>query len=337
MIDREHELGVSRQAQLLCISRGAVYYQPRPVSQATLTVMHKIDRLHLAHPFMGARMLVRHLNAQGLTVGRCQVRTLMRRMGIKAMCPQANTSKPCPGHKVYPYLLRDVAITQANQVWALDTTYIPMAQGFVYLCAVMDVASRMVLAHKVSTTLEACHAVEIIEEAFNRYGIPQIVNTDQGSQFTAGEFTRAVLPRGCQLSMDGKGAWRDNVFVERLWRTVKYEEVYLHAYDTVTEARYRIAKFLADYNQERPHSSLTDDPRLVVTPDATYRALQKAQVPVSPVLPGLVDSTALQRVSEPACAAYVEASQIMPSLARKTKSTRRPRSSIGQGVSRATT
>ena len=256
MIDRDHVLSITRQAQLLNISRGTVYYLPQPVSPADLVLMRKIDELHLEHPFMGARMLRDQLLRQGFGVGRRHVRTLMLRMGIEALAPQPGTSKAAPGHKVYPYLLRNVAITRSNQVWALDTTYIPMARGFVYLTAVVDVASRKVLAHKVATTLEAVHAKEVIEQAFARYGVPEIVNTDQGSQFTAEEFTRVVLAAGCQLSMDGRGAWRDNVFVERLWRSVKYERVYLKVYDSVRAARADIADYLDWYNAQRSHSRL---------------------------------------------------------------------------------
>ncbi len=241
---------------MLKISRGTVYYPPQPVSPADLALMRRIDQLHLEHPFMGARMLRDQLDRQGIHVGRRRVRTLMLRMGIEALAPQPGTSKAAPGHKIYPYLLRNLAITQANQVWALDTTYIPMAKGFVYLIAVVDVASRRVLAHKVAISLEACHAREVIEQAFVRYGTPQIVNTDQGSQFTATEFTDVVLARGCKLSMDGRGAWRANVFVERLWRSVKYERVYLRAYDSVSAARADIADYFDWYNTDRPHSKL---------------------------------------------------------------------------------
>lgn len=256
MIDRDHKLSITRQAKLLDISRGTVYYLPRPVSPADLALMRKIDELHLEHPFMGARQLRDQLIRQGIQVGRRHVRTLMLRMGVEALAPQPGTSKAAPGHKIYPYLLRKLAITRANQVWALDTTYIAMARGFVYLTAVVDVASRKVLAHKVAITLEAVHAKEVIEQAFKRYGTPEIVNTDQGSQFTATEFTDIVLAQGCKLSMDGRGAWRDNVFVERLWRSVKYERVYLKAYDNVSAARADIADYLAWYNTHRPHSSL---------------------------------------------------------------------------------
>jgi putative transposase len=267
MIDRDHVLSITRQAQLLNISRGTVYYLPQPVSPADLVLMRKIDELHLEHPFMGARMLRDQLLRQGFGVGRRHVRTLMLRMGIEALAPQPGTSKAAPGHKVYPYLLRNVAITRSNQVWALDTTYIPMARGFVYLTAVVDVASRKVLAHKVATTLEAVHAKEVIEQAFARYGVPEIVNTDQGSQFTAEEFTRVVLAAGCQLSMDGRGAWRDNVFVERLWRSVKYERVYLKVYDSVRAARADIADYLDWYNAQRSHSRLDR-----LTPSEKYLA-----------------------------------------------------------------
>ena len=214
---------------------------------------------------MGARMLRDQLAREGIHVGRRHIRTLMLRMGIEALAPQPGTSKAAPGNKIYRYLLHKVAITRANQVWALDTTCIPMAKGFVYLTAVVDVASRRVLTHKVAITLEACHAREIMQEAFARYGTPEIVNTDQGSQFTAEEFTDVVLAKGCKLSMDGRGAWRDNVFVERVWRSVKYERVYLKACDSVSAARADIAEYMAWYNTGRPHSRLDR-----VTPEQAY-------------------------------------------------------------------
>ena len=266
MIDRAHRLPIARQAQLLGMSRGAVYYCARPTSAADLALMRRIDELHLEHPFMGARMLRRQLARADVHVGRRHIATLMRRMGIEALAPQPGTSKRQLGHKIYPYLLRKLVVGQSNHVWALDTTYIPMARGFVYLTAVVDVASRRVLAHK-AITLEACHAREVIEQAFARWGTPQIVNTDQGAQFTAEEFTEAVLTHGCQLSMDGRGAWRDNVFVERLWRSVKYERVYLKTYDSVSAARADIAEYIVWYNSGRAHSSLDH-----VTPDEHYFA-----------------------------------------------------------------
>ncbi len=265
MIDRDHKLSITRPASLLNISRGTVYYLPEPVSPADLVLMRKIDALHLEHPFMGARMLRDQLRMQGIHAGQRHIRTLMLRMGIAALAPQPGTSKAAPGHKIYPYLLRNLVINRANQVWALDTTYIPMTRGFVYLTAVVDVASRRVLAHKVAITLEAVHAREVIEQAFARYGAPEIVNTDQGSQFTGSSFIGVLDSHGIRISMDGKGCWRDNVFVERLWRSIKYEEVYLHAYDSVTAARTGITRYLAFYNTRRPHQSL--DGR---TPDTVY-------------------------------------------------------------------
>lgn len=268
MIDATHALPISRQAQLAGISRGSVYYVPKSVSAADLVLMRRLDELHLEHPFMGARMLRDQLNREGFDVGRKHVGTLMKRMGMAALYRKPGTSTKHPGHDVYPYLLRGLTINRANQVWALDTTYIPMAKGFVYLTAVMDWASRKVLASRVAITLEACHAVDVLHEAFTRHGTPEIVNTDQGSQFTAQAFVHAVKDRGCHLSMDGRGAWRDNVFVERLWKSVKYEQVYLHAYDSVTEARQSIMQYLDWYNRARPHSSLDRH-----TPDEAYAVM----------------------------------------------------------------
>jgi putative transposase len=267
MIDRAHALPVSRQVQLVGIARSSAYYQPHPVSETDLKLMRRLDELHLEFPFAGARMLVRLLKREGVQVGRKHVGTLMKRIGIEALYCKPNTSRRHAKHKIWPYLLRGMTINRANQVWALDTSYIPMARGFVYLTAVVDWASRKVLAHRVAITMEAMHAVEALEEALAKYGQPEIVNTDQGSQFTATDFTDAVLGRGIRLSMDGKGAWRDNVFVERVWRCVKYEEVYLKAYESVSHARRSIGDYLNLYNQKRPHSSLSDQ-----TPDEAYFA-----------------------------------------------------------------
>jgi putative transposase len=271
MIDRTHALPVSRQAKLVGIARSSVYYQARPVNDRDLMLMRRIDELHLEFPFAGARMLARLLRRDGHEVGRRHVGTLMKRMGVKALYCKPNPSRRNVQHKVWPYLLRDMRINRANQVWALDTTYIPMARGFVYLTAVVDWASRKVLAHRVAITLEAVHAVDALEEAFTRYGLPDIVNTDQGSQFTASAFTEAVQSRGIRLSMDGKGSWRDNVFVERVWRSIKYEEVYLKAYESVSQARQSIGAYIQLYNQRRPHSSLADQ-----TPDEAYFAMLPA-------------------------------------------------------------
>jgi len=265
MIDRDHDLPISRQAEALGVSRGSVYYKPRPVSPEDLTLMRRIDELHLERPFAGSRMLRDFLAREGVEVGRRHVATLMKCMGIEAIYRRRNTSKPAPGHKIYPYLLRGVKVERPNQVWACDITYIPMARGFVYLVAIVDWFTRRVLSHRVSITMEAGFCVEALEEALGKYGKPAIFNTDQGSQFTSEAFTRVLLDHKIAISMDGKGAWRDNVFVERLWRSVKYEEVYLKAYDTVADARSSLGRYLYFYNRHRPHSSL--DRR---TPDEAY-------------------------------------------------------------------
>ena len=242
MIDRTHDLPITRQAKSLNISRGSVYYLPRPVSAGDLAIMRRLDRLHLEFPFAGSRMLRGLLAAEGCKIGRRHVRTLMRRMGIEALYRRPRTTKPEPGHKVYPYLLRGVEITRPNQVWAMDITYIPMTRGFVYLAVVLDWASRRVLSWRLSITMEAAFCVETLEDAMAHHGKPEIFNTDQGSQFTGSAFTGVLANNGIAISMDGKGAWRDNVFVERLWRSVKYEEVYLRAYDNASEARASIGR-----------------------------------------------------------------------------------------------
>ena len=275
MIDRNDALPVSRQAKVLGISRGSVYYLPRPVSADDLTLMRQSDELHLDYPFAGSRMLQTFLVREGYNVGRLHVATLMKRMGIEAIYRRPTTSKPAPGHTVFPYLLRKLPVTRPNQVWGMDITDIPMARGFVYLAAVVDWFNRKVLAWKLSITLETEFCLEAVEEALARYGKPEIFNTDQGSQFTSIAFTGLLLKNEIKISMDGKGAWRDNVFVERLWRTIKYEEVYLWAYPSVAEARAAIGRYIDGfYNARRPHSSL--DRR---TPDEAYfTALQPIAV-----------------------------------------------------------
>ena len=267
MIDRSHALPIKRQAELVGISRGNVYYVPSAVSEAEQRLMRRIDALNLAYPFAGSRMLRDMLAREGLEVGRRHVGTLMRRMGIQALYRKPNTSKKHPGHKVYPYLLRGLTIDRANQVWATDITYIPMACGWVYLCAIVDWASRRVLAHRISISMDVGFCVEALEEALAKYGQPEIFNSDQGSQFTSEAFTEPLLARGVQISMDGRGAWRDNVFVERLWRSIKYEEVYLHAYESVGHAKAGIGRYIDFYNSRRPHSSLDKK-----TPDEFYFA-----------------------------------------------------------------
>ena len=265
MIDREHGLPVSTQAKVLNISRGSVYYLPKPVPERDLKLMRRINELHMDYPFAGARMMQGLLKQEGFSVGRKHTATLMKKMGIEALYRRPRTSKPGPGHKIYPYLLRQVKVTQANQAWAMDISYIPMAKGFVYLAAVIDWFTRRVLSWRVSINMETTFCVEALEEALEKHGAPAIFNTDQGSQFTAEAFTSALRERGILISMDGKGAWRDNVFVERLWRSVKYEEVYIKAYASVAEARDNLGRYFTFYNTRRPHQGL--DGR---TPDQAY-------------------------------------------------------------------
>ncbi len=256
MIDRGHDLPLARQAALLRLSRSSLYYAPRPVPAATLVIMHRIDALHLEHPFAGSRMLRDLLRGEGVAIGRVAVATLMRRMGLEALYRRPSTSKPAPGHKIYPYLLRGLVVDRPNQVWAMDITYLPMARGFVYLAAVVDWFSRRVLAWRLSITLETEFCLDAVNDALARHGKPEIFNTDQGSQFTSAAFTELLQTNAIAISMDGRGAWRDNVFVERLWRSIKYEEVYLRAYDSVSEARASLGRYLDFYNRRRPHSSL---------------------------------------------------------------------------------
>jgi putative transposase len=227
--------------------------------------MRRMDELHLDYPFAGSRMLRDLLALEGIKTGRLHVATLMKRMAIEAIYRKPNTSKPMPGHKIYPYLLRNLPVTKPDQVWATDITYVPMAHGFVYLVAVIDWFSRRVLSHRVSITMEAEFCIEALQEALAKHGKPEIFNSDQGSQFTSADFTSVLLKNGIAISMDGKGSWRDNVFIERLWRSVKWEEVYLRAYDTVSEARTSIGSYLSFYNSGRPHSSLNRQ-----TPDQVY-------------------------------------------------------------------
>ena len=267
MIDRTHSLPVTRQCQLLNLNRSTVYYPPKGVSDEDLKLMRLIDEIHLKRPFYGSRRIRDDLQDLGHPVNRKRVQRLMRQMGIMALYPKVNTSRPGKGHKIYPYLLKGLTIDRPNQVWATDLTYIPMARGFVYVVAIMDWYSRKVLAWRVSNSMDADPCVEALEEAISRYGTPDIFNTDQGSQFTSDAFTGVLKQAGIKISMDGKGRWVDNVFVERLWRSLKYEEVYLKAYDTVAEARLGIGNYFQFYNRERRHQSLDRQ-----TPDQVYEA-----------------------------------------------------------------
>jgi putative transposase len=265
MINAAHELSLTRQAELLDLSRSSLYYRPVSASEADLRLMRRIDELHLELPFLGSRMLRDLLVQEGFVVGRKHVATLMRKMGLEAIYRRTNTSRRHPRHPVFPYLLRGLVIDRPNQVWAADVTYIPMARGFVYLVAVIDWFSRRILSWRLSNSLTADFCVEALEEAIARYGRPEIFNTDQGSQFTATDFVSVLRHHQIRISMDGRGAWRDNVFVERLWRSIKYEEVYLHAYDSVSAATAGIARYATFYNTRRPHSSLDRQ-----TPDHVY-------------------------------------------------------------------
>ena len=265
MISREEKLSIQKQVRLLRLSRSSFYYRPRAISEVDLKLMRQIDELHLEYPFAGSRLLRDMLAQRGLQVGRKHVRTLMRRLAIEALYRRPNTSKPAPGHGIYPYLLRGLAITRPNQVWAMDISYIPMALGFVYLAAVIDWFSRRVLSWKLSNTMDVSFCLEALDEALAQYGKPEIFNTDQGSQFTSVAFTDRLKQEGIRISMDGKGRWADNVFVERFWRSLKYEHVYLHAYESVAAARNGIGGYIEFFNQQRPHSRLNRQ-----TPDQVY-------------------------------------------------------------------
>jgi putative transposase len=285
MIDRDHRLAVTRQAKLLGLSRASVYYTPQPIDEPELALMRRLDELHLELPFAGSRMLRDLLCSDGVTIGREHVRTLMRRIGITAIYQRPKTTQRHPAHPVFPYLLRTLAVTRPNHVWAADITYIPMARGFVYLVVIMDWASRKVLSWRLSSTLISDFCVAALEEALDRFGCPDIFNTDQGSQFTSTEFLNVLRRRQIQISMDGKGCWRDNVFVERLWRSVKYEEVYLHGYDTVSDVRAGLTRYFQFFNQRRPHRALARR-----TPNQVYFTALPELLTPSPRAVPLIDA-----------------------------------------------
>lgn len=265
MIDKEAQLPVAKQCRLLRVSRSSVYYQGAAVSDGELAIMRAIDEIHLARPFLGSRRLVDELENRGFTVNRKRVQRLMRRMGITASYPKPRTSKVAKGHTIYPYLLRGLEPTRPNQVWVADITYLPMARGFCYLVAIMDLYSRKILSWQLSNSLDPRFCVTALTEALARYSAPDIFNTDQGAQFTSQAFTGVLDQHGVRISMDGKGRWIDNVFIERFWRSLKYEEVYLYAYSDLNEARTGLTRYFGYYNGERRHSSLGKQ-----TPEAVY-------------------------------------------------------------------
>lgn len=265
MINKQHALPVTRQCRILDLSRSAFYYKPVRASEDELNIMSLIDEIHLRYPFYGSRRISDELLDNGFQVSRGRVSNLMKKMGIEALYRKPNLSKPHPGHRTYPYLLKGMAINRANQVWATDITYIPLSKGYVYLVAIMDWSSRKVLSWRLSNTLDTSFCLDALEEAVERYGRPEIFNSDQGSQFTSEAFTSKLKDYGIQISMDGRGRWRDNIFIERLWKSIKYEEVYLKAYDSITSARKELKEYLHFYNNQRRHQRLDKK-----TPEEVY-------------------------------------------------------------------
>ncbi|MGR5308312.1 IS3 family transposase [Vibrio mediterranei] len=264
------QLPIKRQCELLCIARSTAYYQPIGLSAEEIELRRMIDEIHLQYPFMGSRRIRNELAKKGHNVNRKRVVRLMRDMGIGAIYPKPRTTLANKAHKVYPYLLRDIEVTYPNQAWAIDITYIPMAKGFLYLVAIIDWYSRKVLSWRLSNTMDTSFCIEALEDALKHYGPPDIFNSDQGSQFTSTEFTQKLIEHGVRISMDGKGRWVDNVFIERLWRSLKYEEVYLKAYTTPREAELEIGDYMVFYNEERNHQGLND-----LTPDEAYFGRQR--------------------------------------------------------------
>jgi putative transposase len=274
LLDRDHgKLSVRRQCTLLSVARSGVYRSPRPANDDDLSLMRRIDELFTAWPFLGSRRMAAMLRAEGYGINRKHVQRLMRRMGIAALGPKPRTTKPAPGHKIFPYLLRGLAIDRPNQVWATDITYVPIGRGFLYLVAVIDWASRAVLAWRLSNTMDVSFCISALEEALTRFGKPEIFNTDQGSQFTSAAFTGTLAAAGIRISMDGRGRWMDNVFIERLWRSLKYEDIYLKGYADGREARDGIGAWIAFYNTRRPHQALANRTPMAVWRDGVTGAL----------------------------------------------------------------
>ena len=285
MIEKEHkEVSIVRQCELLSINRSSYYYLPVPESEENLKLMRLIDEQFLETPYYGARQMMRYLNRQGFAVCRTRVSRLMKKMGLRAIYQHPRTSDPHPDHKIYPYLLRDLAIVRPGQVWCTDITYIPMKKGFFYLVAIMDWYSRKVLSWRFSSSMDTSFCIEALQEAIEKYGAPEIFNTDQGSQFTSNDFTNVLVKTGIKISMDGRGRWMDNVFIERLWRSLKYECVYLYAFESGSEARKGIGKWIDFYNTKRPHSTFDGQ-----TPDEVYN--QTETIPSKPV--DLMDNSPL--------------------------------------------
>ena len=279
LLDRDHaKLSIRRQCELLGIARSGVYRPPRAANDNDLGLMRRIDELFTQWPFLGSRRLALMLRDEGHTINRKRVQRLMRQMGIAALGPKPRTSKPAPGHKVYPYLLRDLVIDRPNQVWAADITYIPIGRGFLYLVAIMDWASRAVLSWRLSNTMDDSFCVGALEEALARFGKPEIFNTDQGSQFTGGDFTGVLRKAEIRISMDGRGRWMDNVFIERLWRSLKYEDIYLKGYADGREAKGGIAQWIAFYNGRRPHMALANRTPMAVWRDGVMGTLDGSAV-----------------------------------------------------------
>ncbi len=290
-LDRDHPgLAIRRQCTLLSVARSSVYRLPRPANDDDLLMMRLIDELFTAWPFLGSRRLAVMLREKGYSINRKRVQRLMRRRGIAALGPKPRTTKPAPGHKIFPYLLRDLAIDRPNQVWAADITYIPVGRGFLYLVAVIDWASRAVLAWRLSNTMDVSFCVSALEEALARFGKPEIFNTDQGSQFTSAAFTGTLMAADIKISMDGRGRWMDNVFIERLWRSLKYEDVYLKGYADGREARAGIASWMAFYNLRRPHQALANRTPMAVWRDGTTGALNGQAVDMTLVLRTSLDN-----------------------------------------------
>jgi len=290
-LDRDHsELSIRRQCTLLGVARSSIYRLPRPANDDDVLTMRLIDELFMAWPFLGSRRLAVMLREKGYSINRKRVQRLMRQMGIAALGPKPRTTKPAPGHKIFPYLLRNLVIDRPSQVWAADITYIPVGRGFLYLVAVIDWASRAVLAWRLSNTMDVSFCVSALEEALARFGKPEIFNTDQGSQFTSAAFTGTLMAADVKISMDGRGRWMDNVFIERLWRSLKYEDVYLKGYADGREARAGIASWMAFYNLRRPHQALANRTPMAVWRDGTTGALDGQAVDMTLVLRTSLDN-----------------------------------------------